>query len=278
MRRPPRSTLFPYTTLFRSYSAESIASLFRGAPGAGDPEPGGAGGLGGPGSGGGRGAGDGEALGGDVGTATGSGAGSGAMGSGLGAGGADRGRSRTGGGDLPEGNRRAGSGRLGMAAAHTLARAIGARLAVADGDTRETLAPQIIQLLRALPAEVREPALVAALRVLATEEGTGHHLAAIAAALPAADVLRGLRRLAQEQGQLSGHALRVAQALAETQESAPEVSGPPEPPDFAAMAALFREEDVDRFNPEDHRALLAQQPTVDLAAIAVEVAADPDAF
>jgi len=261
------------------YSAESIASLFRGAPGAGDPEPGGAGGLGGPGSGGGRGAGDGDALGGDVGTATGSGAGSGATGSGLGAGGADRGRSPTGGGDLPEGNRRAGSGRLGMAAAHTLARAIGARLAVADGDTRETLAPQIIQLLRALPAEVREPALVAALRVLATEEGTGHHLAAIAAALPAADVLRGLRRLAQEQGQLSGHALRVAQALAETQESEPEVSGLPEPPaDFAAMAALFREEDVDRFNPEDHRALLAQKPTVDLAAIAVEVAADPDAF
>jgi hypothetical protein len=44
------------------------------------------------------------------------------------------------------------------------------------------------------------------------------------------------------------------------------------------MAALFREEDVDRYNPEDHRLLLAQKPTVDLSAIAVEVAADPEAF
>jgi len=198
---------------------------------------------------------------------------------GRGPGGGAAGRSRSGGaGGLAEGGR-AGSGRFGMAAAHTLARAIGTRLAVADGDTRETLAPQIIQLLRALPGEVREPVLLSALRVLATEEGTGHHLAAIASALPAADVLRGLRRLAQEQGQLSGHALRMAQALAETQENLPETSGLPEPPaDFAAMAALFREEDVDRYNPEDHRALLAQKPTVDLAAIAVEVAADPEAF
>ncbi|HZP39666.1 MAG TPA: HEAT repeat domain-containing protein [Methylomirabilota bacterium] len=234
------------------YSAESIASLFRGAPGEGDPEPGGAGGLGGPGSGGGRGAGDGDALHGEAGAATGSGTG-------------------------PSGPR--GGGRLGLAAAHTLARAIGARLAVADGDARETLAPQIIQLIRALPGEVREPVLLAALRVLATDEGTGHHLAAIAAALPATDVLRGLRRLAQEQGQLSGHALRMAQALAETHEEVPETSGLPEPPaDFAAMAALFREEDVDRYNPEDHRALLAQKPTVDLSAIAVEVAADPEGF
>jgi hypothetical protein len=268
------------------YSAESIASLFRGAPGAGDPEPGGAGGLGGPGSGGGRGAGDGDALGGEVGSTTGAGAGSGTTGgalggggmTGTGLGGGAAGRGRSGGrGSLAEGSP-AGSGRFGMAAAHTLARAIGTRLAVADGDTRETLAPQIIQLLRALPGEVREPVLLAALRVLAIDEGAGHHLAAIAAALPAADVLRGLRRLAQEQGQLSGHALRMAQALAETQEGLPE-SGVPEPPaDFAAMAALFREEDVDRYNPEDHRALLAQKPTVDLAAIAVEVAADPEAF
>jgi hypothetical protein len=35
---------------------------------------------------------------------------------------------------------------------------------------------------------------------------------------------------------------------------------------------------VDRYNPEDHRALLAQTPTVDLAAISVELAADPEAF
>src|SRR5260370_635894 len=125
----------------------------------------------------------------------------------------------------------------------------------------------------------REPVLAAALRVLATEEGASAHLASLAAALPPADVLRGLHRLAQEQGQLSSHALRMAQALAEAHEDLPPTEGLPEPPaDFAAMAALFREEDVDRYNPEDHRALLAQKPTLDLAAIAVELAADPDAF
>src|SRR4029078_4300506 len=93
------------------------------------------------------------------------------------------------------------------------------------------------------------------------------------------NVLRGARLLSEGRGQLWDQALRVAQALAETQESEPEVSGLPEPPaDFAAMAALFREEDVDRFNPEDHRALLAQKPTVDPAALAGEGGAEPDAF
>jgi hypothetical protein len=156
---------------------------------------------------------------------------------------------------------------------------VAAKLVSADTAERETLAPQVIQLIRALPAEVREPVLAAALRVLATEEGSSAHLANLAAALPPADVLRGLRRLAQEQGQLSSHALRMAQALAEAHEGLPESQGLPEPPaDFAAMAALFREEDVDRYNPEDHRALLAQKPTIDLDAIAVDLAADPDAF
>ncbi|MGH7402578.1 MAG: HEAT repeat domain-containing protein, partial [Candidatus Rokuibacteriota bacterium] len=105
------------------------------------------------------------------------------------------------------------------------------------------------------------------------------HLASLAAALPPADVLRGLRRLAREQGRLSSHALRMAQALAEAHEEMAPAAALPEPPaDFAEMAALFREEDIDRYNPEDHRALLAQKPTVDLSAIAVELAADPDAF
>ncbi|MGH7399463.1 MAG: HEAT repeat domain-containing protein, partial [Candidatus Rokuibacteriota bacterium] len=123
------------------------------------------------------------------------------------------------------------------------------------------------------------PVLAAALRTLAREETASGHLARLAAALPPADVLRGLRRLAREQGQLSSHALRMAQALAEAhEEMAPRPAEPEPPADFAEMAALFWEEDVDRFNPEDHRVLLAQKPTVDLAAIAVETAADPDAF
>jgi hypothetical protein len=267
------------------YSAETIASLFRGGPGAGGPGPGGPGSGGGPGAGGGPGGGPGG--GGAVGGGPGSGrpGGSGPGGGGPGGtwpGGGGTGRGGGWGQAQPSGAEAGGRGhgaRLGIAAAHTLAAAVAARLASADGPGRETLAPQIVQLLRALPGEVREPVLAAALRVLATDEDSSAHLASLAAALPPADVLRGLRRLAQEQGQLSSHALRMAQALAEAHEDLPPGPGLPEPPaDFTAMAALFREEDVDRYNPEDHRALLAQKPTVDLAAIAVELAADPDAF
>jgi HEAT repeat protein len=261
------------------YSAETIASLFRSGPGLGGPGGGGPG-PGGPGAGGPGGAGPGSG-GGPGGSGSGGGPGGGGTGGGSGGGGLGRG----GGQGWPgatvssaEGGR-GGGGRLGMAAAHTLAGAVAARLAAADGPEREALAPQIIQLLRALPGEVREPVLAAALKVLATEETASAHLASLAAALPPADVLRGLRRLAREQGQLSSHALRMAQALAEAHEGMPAETSLPEPPaDFAAMAALFREEDVDRYNPEDHRALLAQKPTVDLSAISVELAADPDAF
>ena len=228
------------------YSAETIASLFRGdsAPlgTGGGPSPGGAGT---------------------------SGAGPKALGGGLGSGPTDRG----------PGGGAGGGGGLGLAAAHTLARAVGARLAAADPDDRDRLNPQIIHLIRTLPAEVREPVLAAALRVLATDDGSSARLAALAAALPAAEVLRGLQRLAREHGQLSAHALGMARALAETHEGIADTSFLVEPPaDLAEMAALFREEDVDRYNPEDHRALLAQKPTIDLAAIAVERAADPDAF
>jgi hypothetical protein len=243
------------------YSAETIASLFRGGPGTGGP------GGGGPGGGGPGGAG------------TGGPGGGGASGKGWGGGGVgqDSGRG-SGGGFAPAGPAAAG-GRLGMAAAYTLAGLVGTRLESADSDEREKLAPQIIQLLRALPGEVREPVLAAALRTLAREETASAHLASLAAALPPADVLRGLRRLAREQGQLSSHALQMARTLAEAHEEAGPTPALLEPPaDFAEMAALFREEDVDRYNPEDHRVLLAQKPTVDLDAIAVELAADPDAF
>jgi hypothetical protein len=251
------------------YSAETIASLFRGTPG-----PVGTGG--GPAAGG---AGPGTSAGGGWGSGSGTGAG-------------ERGSSPGGPGDSgPRGGLGGGTGGglgsgggpsvggLGMPAAYTLAHAVGARLAAADSDERDRLNPQVIQLIRTLPAEVREPVLAAALRVLATDNRSSAHLAALAAALPSADVLRGLQRLAREHGQLSAHALGMAQALAETHEGISDTSFLPEPPaDLAEMAALFREEDVDRYNPEDHRTLLAQKPTIDLAVIAVELAADPDAF
>jgi HEAT repeats len=244
------------------YSADTIASLFRDRPGSGGPAGGGPGG-GGPGGGG---------LGGP-------GAG-GPVGRGWGPVGLGSGASQGAGtGTAPGAGPAGAGGRLGMAGAHRLAGLVGDRLASADSDEREKLAPQIIQLLRALPPEVREPVLAAALRTLATDDAAAAHLSRLAAALPAADVLRGLQRLAREHGQLSAHALSMARALAEAhEEMGPAPATVEAPADFSAMAALFREEDVDRYNPEDHRALLAQKPTVDLDAVAVEIAADPDAF
>lgn len=263
------------------YSADTIASLFRGGPGGGGPGPGGPGGGGPAGGGpGGEGPGGGGTGGGGTGAGGQGAGGGGRVGHGGGGGaGSGTGSWYAGSAEHSGGGGRGLGGRLGIASAHTLAGAIAARLASADGAEREVLAPQIIQLLRALPGEVREPVLAAALKTLATEDSASAHLASLAAALPPADVLRGLRRLAREQGQLSGHALRMAQALAEAhEEMAPAVDLPEPPADFAEMAALFREEDVDRYNPEDHRTLLAQKPTVDLAALSLEVGADPDAF
>jgi HEAT repeat protein len=265
------------------YSAETIASLFRGARGAVGTGGAGEGGVGGSGVGtGGPGGGFGfgpAGAPGAGGTGTGGGWGSGSGRGGFGGGTSVGPSSGSGGGSGPASGGSPSVGGLGIAAAFTLARAVGARLAAADADERDRLNPQIIHLIRALPAEVREPVLAAALRVLARDDGSSAHLAALAAALPAADVLRGLQRVAGEHGQLSAHALRMAQALAETHEGISDTSFLPEPPtDLSEMAALFREEDVDRYNPEDHRALLAQKPTIDLTAIAVELAADPDAF
>jgi len=267
------------------YSAETIASLFRtgpgysGGPGTAAPGTGGAGaGGGGTGVGPGGGSGSGPGRGGTE-----------AEGSGGGGGGGHGTGGRTGasGGTRTEGERGAGwfeggqstPGRLGAAAAQTLAAAVGARLSRAAGPDREVLVPQIIQLLRALPGEVREPVLAEALRVIGADEGASPQLGRLAASLPPADVLRGLRRLAREQAQLSSHALRMVQTLAASDAGAatgiPLLTDPAV--DFAELAALFRDEDVDRYNPEDHRILLNQAPTVDLASVSPELAPEPDA-
>src|SRR6266849_2862137 len=136
------------------HSAETIASLFRGGPGTGGPGGGGPGG-GGPGGGG-----------------TGSPGGGGPSGRGWGVGGLGRGSGqRGGGGASPASGPAELGGRLGMAAAYTLAGLVGARLDSADSDEREKLAPQIIQLLRALPQSrfAQAVGIIRAVRELAAD-------------------------------------------------------------------------------------------------------------
>src|SRR4029453_17887796 len=65
------------------------------------------------------------------------------------------------------------------------------------------------------------------------------------------------------------HALRLIQTLARARKDleAPSRSVSVSA-DIAEMSALFQDEDVDRFNPDDHRALLEQVAAVDLMTIA----------
>jgi hypothetical protein len=138
------------------------------------------------------------------------------------------------------------------------------------GPARAGSVRQLAELLRALPRDVRERVLVAALKVLASEESTEALLDSLAAEGSADEVLQALRRLSLEGVRLSPHALGLLQALAAVVARArAERSGGPRDTDaiVAELAALFREEDIDRWNPDDHQALLEQAATVDFAAL-----------
>jgi HEAT repeat protein len=95
--------------------------------------------------------------------------------------------------------------------------------------------------------------------MLACPEGTGADLQALTAALPPQTTLRALRKLASEGSKLSSHALKLLESLSRSKPrvsaSAP-ISAPGREPTLAELSSLFRGEDIDRFNPENHRVLL----------------------
>src|SRR5262249_60946063 len=85
-------------------------------------------------------------------------------------------------------------------------------------------------------------------------------LHAFPACMSAPPVLRVTRTLAAEGVALLRHDQRVVELLASTRSGSDEAA--PSPKDLEALRAelltLFREEDIDRYNPEDHVALLAR--------------------
>ena len=163
----------------------------------------------------------------------------------------------------------------GSAPMQVLASAMAEHLTRVRGREKDVSLHQVAELLRALPAEAREPLLASALRTLDVEEQSPERLASLVASLEPDQVLQSLRRLNAEGMRLSPHALLMIQTLSAARE---ELASPDRlasvSADIAEVSALFADEDVDRFNPEDHRALLAQVAAVDLMTAWVPVAAD----
>jgi hypothetical protein len=163
----------------------------------------------------------------------------------------------------------------GSAAIHALAGAITEHLTRVRGREKDLSLRQVAELLRALPAGVREPLLAAALRTLDAEEHSREVLASLVTSLEPDQVLQSLRRLNTEGMRLSSHALRMIQTLAAARD---QLTSPDRlatvSADIAEVSALFADEDVDRFNSEDHRALLAQVAAVDLMIAPVPVVSD----
>lgn len=168
-----------------------------------------------------------------------------------------------------------GDGGVGSSAMRALASAMAEHLSRARGREKDVALHQVAELLRALPSEVREPLLSSALRTLEAEEQSPERLQTLVSSLAPDQVLQSLRRLNSEGTRLSPHALRMIQTLATARA---ELATPDRmasaSADIAEVSALFADEDVDRFNPDDHRSLLAQVAAVDLMTATVSLVAD----
>jgi hypothetical protein len=150
--------------------------------------------------------------------------------------------------------------RLPDAIANRLADATAGHLAAVSGAGRVLAARQTAQLILRLPEGLRESLVRGALRVLAADPEAEAALLALSEPLGVHPVLRALRQLTAEGIALSRHAQRLVELLASTH-SGPEEDGAPGPSLEtlrAELLALFQQEDIDRYNPEDHLALLAR--------------------
>ncbi len=132
---------------------------------------------------------------------------------------------------------------------------------------------QVADLVRALPEDVRESVVEAAVAALAGDEESAEALEALSTAMAPDTILQALRRLKDEMT-LSPHALRLVRALATSLEPrADPITAEPDPALLAELSALFRDEDIDRFNSEEHRALL-DKAGIDVPEVDASVRAD----
>ena len=141
-----------------------------------------------------------------------------------------------------------------------LSEATTAHLEATSGAGRALAARQTAQLIMRLPEPLRDSLMRAALRVVAADPAGEDALQAFTSSMSAHPVLRVMRQLGAEGVPLSRHAQRLVELLASTRPD----SEPDEVPAHdletlrGELLTLFREEDIDRYNPEDHLALLAR--------------------
>lgn len=137
-----------------------------------------------------------------------------------------------------------------------LSQVVGKHFAGASAE-RMLAANQIAELVRALPEDIRGSLVTSALRALARDESAGEELKVLADSAAPDTILQALRRI-KEEVPLSSHALRLLHALSSVAPSAgARQTAAPDPTLMAELSVLFLEDDVDRYNPDDHRALLA---------------------
>jgi HEAT repeat protein len=158
-----------------------------------------------------------------------------------------------------------------------VAQAVSQHLAAAPPVERMLAVKQVAELVGAIPTEMRDTLLRAALKTLSSEDSTEEALQALASLAAPDAVLRALRGVQDETG-LSSHALRLLQSLSAS--AAPPSAGDPGLGERQAallteMTQFFRDDDIDRYNPDDHKALL-ENVTVGLPnGVGETASADP---
>lgn len=135
-----------------------------------------------------------------------------------------------------------------------LAETVGRHISSLTGQKRQHSIEQAVQLIRSLPDPLRRTVLRSVAGALAADETAGTLLRDFASELPNDEVLEALRYLSS-MGPLSAHAMSLLQALTTVETSSR--AQPPSPGVISDLVSLFGQDDIDRFNPADHQALLA---------------------
>jgi len=144
--------------------------------------------------------------------------------------------------------------------AEALSDRVRAHLSRPADEQRRVSAHQIAELIRALPADVRERVLLAAVRVLSSDPTAEEELRSLARVLEPDQILRALTAVRLEGSGISTHALRLLQSLMMLT-SATGGRAQSDRHDVTRLvneiSGLLAEEDIDRFNPPEHLEILA---------------------
>lgn len=169
----------------------------------------------------------------------------------------------------------------GSAALEGVLGAVHGHLSRAQGPAWTAAVHQLGELVRALPRDIRDLILQSALAAAAGDERIQDLVPLLTSLLQPDELLRALRQLSASGVKLSSHALKLIHSLsAEGRRRSEQDPGA----DAATrrivdeLTALFHDEDIDRYNPDDHQTLLEQAAAVDLTSVWPAASEDPTAL